>query len=149
MADRRSRGQNLVEYALIIGVVSLALFAMQAYFKRGIQSVAKVSADELSRDATKFYCETYGDMEGQTLGSISTSLLDYESEKAEITAQKRIRTREYVDNGFVKETDIEKDKSTFVSVFNYTTGYNPGIKTSEPGKTGTQTPTVDQTVKGR
>ncbi len=34
-----------MEYALILGVVTVALLGMQAYFKRGIQSVIKVTAD--------------------------------------------------------------------------------------------------------
>jgi|GEM_PF-1945485 len=137
------RGQNLAEYALIIGVVSLALVAMQTYFKRGIQSIVKVSADELSRNATKFYCDTYRDIDGQTLGSISTSMLEYSSSGANISAAKKIRVQESSDGGFVKETDIEKDTSKFTSEFKYTSGYNPGIKTSESGTTGNQKQPVE------
>jgi hypothetical protein len=40
--------QNLVEYAIIIGVVAAALMAMQLYFKRGVQSIAKISVDQLA-----------------------------------------------------------------------------------------------------
>ena len=140
MARDLRRGQNLAEYALIIAVVGLALAAMQTYFKRGIQSIAKISADELSRNATKLYCDTYGDIDSQSLGSISTSLLNYTSDQSVISGDKKIRTKEYVDNGFVKETDIQKDTSTFVSSFNYTTGYNPGVKQSKPENAGGQTP---------
>jgi len=42
-----NKAQNFVEYTLILGVVGLALFSMQTYFKRGIQSVIKVTADDL------------------------------------------------------------------------------------------------------
>ncbi len=42
-----NKAQNFVEYTLILGIVGLALFSMQAYFKRGIQSVIKVTADDL------------------------------------------------------------------------------------------------------
>lgn len=53
-----NRAQNFVEYTLILGIVGLALFGMQAYFKRGIQSVIKMTADDLGPQgepiATKF-----------------------------------------------------------------------------------------------
>ena len=43
---RTNKAQNLIEYALILGVVTVALLSMQVYFKRGLQSVAKVAADD-------------------------------------------------------------------------------------------------------
>ena len=44
-----NKGQNIIEYALILGVVVLALSAMQTYIKRGIQAGIKVAADELGQ----------------------------------------------------------------------------------------------------
>jgi Flp pilus assembly pilin Flp len=41
------RAQSVTEYALIIAVVAAALLTMQTYFKRGVQSIAKISADQL------------------------------------------------------------------------------------------------------
>lgn len=41
------RAQGVTEYALILAVVAAVLLAMQAYFKRGVQAVAKVSTDQL------------------------------------------------------------------------------------------------------
>lgn len=43
---KKNSGQNLMEYGLILGVVAVALITMQTYFKRGIQSVIKVVADD-------------------------------------------------------------------------------------------------------
>jgi Flp pilus assembly pilin Flp len=43
-----TRGQALVEYALIIGVVAAAVAAMATYMKRGVQSNVKVAADAMS-----------------------------------------------------------------------------------------------------
>lgn len=43
----KKRAQGITEYALIIAVVAAALLAMQAYFKRGVQSVVKASVDQL------------------------------------------------------------------------------------------------------
>lgn len=44
-------GQSISEYVILIGIVSMALLAMQTYMKRGIQAVVKVAADEMSQDA--------------------------------------------------------------------------------------------------
>ena len=41
------RAQGITEYALVIAVAAAALLAMQPYFKRGVQSVVKVSLDQL------------------------------------------------------------------------------------------------------
>lgn len=53
-----NKAQNFVEYTLVLGIAVLALFSMQTYFKRGIQSTIKVVADDLGPQgepiATKF-----------------------------------------------------------------------------------------------
>ena len=41
------KAQGITEYALIIGAVAVILLSMQVYFKRGVQSVVKVSLDQL------------------------------------------------------------------------------------------------------
>lgn len=41
------KGQNLMEYAIIIGIVLIALSTMQTYIRRGIQAMIKVAADEM------------------------------------------------------------------------------------------------------
>jgi len=41
------RAQTVTDYALMIAVVAAALLAMQTYFKRGAESVAKVAVDKL------------------------------------------------------------------------------------------------------
>ncbi|MFA5356893.1 MAG: hypothetical protein WC301_05785 [Candidatus Omnitrophota bacterium] len=43
---RFNRAQSLVEYGLILGVVTIALVAMQPYLKRGLQSLIKVMSDD-------------------------------------------------------------------------------------------------------
>ena len=42
----KNRGQSIVEYTVVLGLVILALSAMSFYFRRGIQSVVKTAADE-------------------------------------------------------------------------------------------------------
>jgi hypothetical protein len=39
--------QGIMDYALVIAAVAAALLTMQVYFKRGVQSVVKVSVDQL------------------------------------------------------------------------------------------------------
>jgi len=42
------KAQSLTEYAILIGIVTAALIAMQIYIKRGIQGRIKDLADQLS-----------------------------------------------------------------------------------------------------
>lgn len=42
-----NKGQSIVEYVLMIGVATMALLYMGTDFKRGIQSVFKVTVDQL------------------------------------------------------------------------------------------------------
>lgn len=44
---RNSRAQSILEYAVIIGIAGAALFAMQLYFRRSVQAVVKLAADEV------------------------------------------------------------------------------------------------------
>ena len=41
------RGQQVLEYAIFIGAVSLVLLVMYMYTRRGLQAVIKVSADQI------------------------------------------------------------------------------------------------------
>lgn len=41
------KGQSIIEYAVILGLVVAGLTAMQVYIKRGLQAAIKVAADEL------------------------------------------------------------------------------------------------------
>ncbi len=45
--NKYSKGQVLVEYSLIIGVVAMVLMAMNVTIKRGIQGMVKVVADQV------------------------------------------------------------------------------------------------------
>ena len=41
------RGQSLLEYTILIGIVTISLFYMGTGIKRGLQSLVKVSADQI------------------------------------------------------------------------------------------------------
>lgn len=42
-----NKGQSIMEYAIIISIVVIALSAMRVYVQRGIQATIKVAADQL------------------------------------------------------------------------------------------------------
>lgn len=46
-----SQGQTILEYALLIMIVTMVLVYMGTDFKRGIQSMVKVTADQLGNQA--------------------------------------------------------------------------------------------------
>jgi len=43
------KGQNTLEYAIVIAVIVAALIAMQSYIKRGIQGRMKQSTDDIGQ----------------------------------------------------------------------------------------------------
>lgn len=47
----RRKAQSFVEYCVLIGVIVMALIAMQSYIKRGIQGQMKGSFDQLAEGA--------------------------------------------------------------------------------------------------
>jgi Flp pilus assembly pilin Flp len=44
---KKRKGQGIIEYAIILGLIVAALSAMRVYIKRGIQAGIKVAADQL------------------------------------------------------------------------------------------------------
>ena len=48
---RKNKAQSTLEYAVLIIVVAAALFAMQAYFKRGVQGKMRDTADNIGGGA--------------------------------------------------------------------------------------------------
>lgn len=44
----RNRAQGLLEYIMVIGIVTLALVAMTPMLRRGVQSIIKTAADQLA-----------------------------------------------------------------------------------------------------
>jgi len=42
------KAQSLLEYAVLIGIVAGVVMAMGPYLKRGVQSIVKVTADQLA-----------------------------------------------------------------------------------------------------
>jgi len=47
--ETKRKGQSVLEYAVIIGTIVLALLVMQGYLKRSLQGKLKVIADDLGQ----------------------------------------------------------------------------------------------------
>lgn len=43
----KSKAQSISEYVILLSVITLALMAMQLYFRRGIQAVIRLAADDM------------------------------------------------------------------------------------------------------
>ena len=96
------RGQSILEYILLIGVVTLALYYMGPAFKRGIQSVAKVTVDQLGnqQSADQDFTEDGGHLEISKSQSNSSS-------------NKQVRERLYTTTTHVNESmDMVTNSST-------------------------------------
>ena len=55
MKMMNKKAQSINEYAVVIGIVAIAIMSMRTYIKRGIQSIIQESADELSAPVQQFY----------------------------------------------------------------------------------------------
>jgi len=49
----RQKAQSLLEYGVLFAVVGAAVLSMSLYWRRSIQLVVKVAADEMTRDIVK------------------------------------------------------------------------------------------------
>jgi len=44
---RARRGQSIIEYTMIVGIITMVLFYMGTAIKRGMQSLVKITADQV------------------------------------------------------------------------------------------------------
>lgn len=110
MKKQDSKAQNMSEYVIVIGIVSLAFIGMQTYMKRGIQGVVKDFADELSNQ------DAYNEKrENTSIAETSTSTSSINGSKPQIKTISRpvaggvttITTNRTVDN-------VESNTSTSI-----------------------------------
>ncbi len=84
----KNRGQNLLEYAILIGVIVAALLATQTYLKRGKAGGLKDSADSMGKqfnpeETTYNYVTVTGSNSSENLvsGVTTTTITDSTSNK--------------------------------------------------------------------
>lgn len=93
------RGQTIIEYILIVGILITALYVMGPAMKRGVQSVIKGTADQIAaqKDAEQDF-------------SADAGHLDYMNSKTKANNSKEIRQR-----GAATETTLEERSETFTN----------------------------------
>lgn len=96
-----SKGQSIIEYTTIIGLVVIALSAMQVYIKRGIQAGIKIAADELTADIGGQQAAEETDPDK---GRKTTSKIDTQTQSTQ-----RIRLFQ----GGSQQIDIDKTSSSY------------------------------------
>jgi hypothetical protein len=110
------KAQNFSEYALIIAVVTILLFGMQVYFKRGIQGVIKATSDDLGTPVK----EITENANSQFLGVKEYNMKAYSAEPTTVTSGQEIVTAE--ENKGARTTTINKDET--ITEASWTVTYN-------------------------
>src|ERR1700722_2572754 len=78
---RARRGQTILEYTMIVGIVTVVLYYMGTSIKRGVQSLVKVTADQVG--SQKNADQDFNDSQEGYLTSSNT--VTQESRNREIT----------------------------------------------------------------
>lgn len=79
----KKKGQNLLEYAILIGVIVAALLATQTYVKRGFSGKLRESADSMGKqfnpeDTTYNYTTVTNSLSHENLvNGTTTTTIDY------------------------------------------------------------------------
>jgi Flp pilus assembly pilin Flp len=99
------RGQSVLEYAILVGIVMAAILGMQIYAKRGIQAGIKTAADQLGDQLKGMQYES-GDRQRSVIAAGDALT----RESAVTTASdRRIRTRATAGGG--RQMDVIRDTS--------------------------------------
>ncbi len=80
------KGQTVVEYIVLIGIITVALFYMGPLFKRGVQSLVKVTADQIGNQQNADQDFVNADDPGATGGYLvgsNTGVTSHVSKKVE------------------------------------------------------------------
>ena len=96
-------GQTVTEYLLLIGIVVVAVSFMGTDFKRGIQSILKITADQLGNQA-----QADQDFEQQKSGLMRSALTNTQSTQAR-------RVNEYHGVINLATTDTTQTNSTSIT----------------------------------
>jgi uncharacterized protein (UPF0333 family) len=110
-----NKGQQVTEYALIVGIVVLALAAMTPLFKRGLQGIIKMTDDQAGANATAEYRAMYDrEVPAQVIGQMQEGMYGYTTTPARSSSAQR-----------TNETSDTKNRSTVIDEEStYTGQYN-------------------------
>lgn len=99
-AQQRSSGQAIVEYAVLVALISVAIVEIQAYAKRGIQAGIKAATDQIGDQVEGMRYDS-GDRTSSVLASGSA----LERQSAQRTQAERAVSTDVQTGGLVK-TDV-------------------------------------------
>ncbi|MEI7999051.1 MAG: hypothetical protein WCH62_06050 [Candidatus Omnitrophota bacterium] len=107
-----NKGQSVIEYILLIGIVLISLIYMGTDFKRGIQSVLKVTADQMGNQINADQDFNY---------VVSTGVLIKSSTNSGQVQQKTIRETPYLNGenpGIITIQEIDSTQELINSITN-------------------------------
>lgn len=135
--------QTLNEYAVVIVLMTTAFVGIQMYFKRGIQGVVKLAADDLGNASESVY-----GVQSQTLGVMEQGLVDYSVEDPIATQGQKKSTLVQVhqdDPNPMRTYTTEYDTNSVAGTWNVT--YKVGPSESFGAKEKTQKGNANNAVK--
>ena len=99
-----SKAQTTVEYVIIIGIVTVALFYMGTFIRRGTQSIVKSTADQLAvqKNAEQDF-------------AVDTSHLEQSNTHSKMDVHREVRERIYTSNAATDERS-EVSTNTFTNM---------------------------------
>jgi uncharacterized protein (UPF0333 family) len=89
------KGQNTLEYAIIIAVIVAALIAMQSYIKRGIQGRMKASTDDIGE---QFSAQNTSGTTQTNLNATSTETISGGAQSTTATDTTQTQTKSVSEN---------------------------------------------------
>lgn len=101
------KGQNTAEYAIVIGLVVAALFAMQTYVKRGVQARVKDHTDDFST-FSEAAMSNISTSDAEMISQYEPTELD--SKSTPITHSGKVETIDI--GGTISRDTTEKSKAT-------------------------------------
>lgn len=108
------RGQTTLEYIILIGIVVMAIFFMSPAFKRGIQSLVKVTADQIGNQAAADQEITRPTDPSKLKEYFNDPNTDDGGFMAKSTAQSRIKgNKRTVERQYMTNTIFDEESSTY------------------------------------
>lgn len=98
----KSKAQSMLEYAVLVGIIALALAGMSLYFRRGIQAAIKVAADEIGNQSE---AEETDPNKGTKTASLIQTLVSGSQGTANLPQGATQRIRGYLGGG--QRTDFD------------------------------------------